>query len=139
MQADAFTGYNDLYEAKRKPAPILEAACWSHGRRKFFDLAKSGEAPIASEAVRRIDVLFEIKRSINGKTPERRLLVRLRLYVPGHRTDDHDCASHHSGQLFSWLGNPSYFHRNSLHATGPLTSDLHSPLGVRVRRSVYCF
>jgi len=44
MQADAFTGYNDLYEAKRKPAPILEAACWSHGRRKFFDLAKSGEA-----------------------------------------------------------------------------------------------
>ncbi|MGY3582874.1 hypothetical protein ACVIGB_008061 [Bradyrhizobium sp. USDA 4341] len=54
MQADAFDGYNQLYKAQRKPAPILEAACWSHGRRKFFDLAKSGEAPIASEAVRRI-------------------------------------------------------------------------------------
>ena len=40
MQADAFNGYNDLYKANRKPAPILEAACWSHGRRKFFDLAK---------------------------------------------------------------------------------------------------
>src|SRR5438105_3400499 len=45
MQADAFNGYNDLYRANRKPAPILEAACWSHGRRKFFDLAKTGEAP----------------------------------------------------------------------------------------------
>ncbi len=76
MQADAFDGYNQLYKAQRKPAPILEAACWSHGRRKFVDLVKQGEAPIASEAVRRIDVLFEIERSINGKTPEQWLAVR---------------------------------------------------------------
>src|SRR5260370_1949484 len=76
MQGESFDGYNPLYKAQRKPAPILEAACWSHGRRKFFDLAKSGEAPIASEAVRHIDVLFEIERTINGKTPEQRLAVR---------------------------------------------------------------
>ena len=76
MQADAFDGYNQLYKAQRKPAPILEAACWSHGRRKFFDLAKSGEAPIASEAVRRIDELFEIERAVNGQTPEQRLAAR---------------------------------------------------------------
>jgi transposase len=67
MQADAFNGYDDLYRGNRKPAPILEA---------FFDLAKSGEAPIASEAVRRIDVLFEIERTINGQPPEQRLAVR---------------------------------------------------------------
>ena len=60
----------------RKPAPILEAACWSHGRRKFFDLAKQGEAPIASEAVRRIDELFEIERASTAQTPEQRLAVR---------------------------------------------------------------
>jgi transposase len=54
----------------------FEAACWSHGRRKFVDLVKQGEAPIASEAVRRIDMLFEIERSINGKTPEQRLAAR---------------------------------------------------------------
>jgi len=76
MQADAFDGYNQLYKAQRKPAPILAAACWSHGRRKFVDLVKQAEAPIASEAVRRIDMLFEIERSINGKTPEQRLAVR---------------------------------------------------------------
>jgi transposase len=64
------------YKAQRKPAPILEAACWSHGRRKFVDLVKQGEAPIASEAVRRIDTLFEIERTINGKTPAQRLAVR---------------------------------------------------------------
>jgi transposase len=76
MQADAFAGFNQLYEARRQPAPIIEAACWSHARRKFFDLAKLTKAPIACEAVRRIDELFEIERSINGCTPEQRLVVR---------------------------------------------------------------
>ena len=76
MQADAFAGFNQLYEARRQPAPIVEAACWSHARRKFFDLAKLTKAPIASEAVRRIDELFEIERSINGCTPDNRLAAR---------------------------------------------------------------
>ena len=75
MQADAFSGYS-ADEARRRPAPIIEAACWSHGRRNFFDLAKLNKAPIAVEAVRRIDELFEIERTINGKTPEQRLAVR---------------------------------------------------------------
>jgi transposase len=82
MQADAFKGYNDLYRVNRKPAPILEAACWSHGRRKFFDLAKTGEAPIAAEAVRRIDELFAIERAINGKASEQRLAVRREKAAP---------------------------------------------------------
>jgi transposase len=76
MQADAFAGFNALYDAKRQPAPIIEAACWSHGRRKFFDLAKLAKAPIAIEAVRRIDELFEIERAINGMTLEQRVAVR---------------------------------------------------------------
>jgi transposase len=76
LQADAFSGYGALYEGRRKPAPIIEAACWSHGRRNFFDLAKLNKAPIAIEAVRRIDELFEIERTINGKTPEQRVAMR---------------------------------------------------------------
>src|SRR6202790_3458617 len=39
FQADAFGGYNKLYEAGRKPAPIVEAACWVHARRPFFIMA----------------------------------------------------------------------------------------------------
>jgi transposase len=76
MQADAFSGFNGLYDAKRKPAPIIEAACWSHGRRKFFDLATLSKSPIAAEAVRRIDKLFEIERTINGRTPAERVAAR---------------------------------------------------------------
>ena len=69
MQADAYAGFDRLYEAGRKPGPIIEAACWAHGRRKFFDLARLDKAPIAIEAVKRIDVLFAIEREINGLAP----------------------------------------------------------------------
>ncbi len=76
MQADAYAGYNGLYVEGRKPGMILEAACWAHGRRKFFELAELQKAPIAIEAVQRIDALFAIEREINGKTPDERRAVR---------------------------------------------------------------
>jgi len=76
MQADAYAGFNRLYEAGRKPAPIIEVACWAHARRKFFDLARISKAPIASEAVARINALFAIEREINGLAPQQRVGVR---------------------------------------------------------------
>jgi transposase len=76
MQADAYAGFHRLYEANRKPGPIIEAACWAHARRKFFDLARINKAPIAAEAVKRIDALFAIEREIYGMAPELRLRER---------------------------------------------------------------
>ena len=76
MQADAYAGFNRLYEADRKPAPIIAAACWAHARRKFFDLATISKAPIASEAIARIDALFAVEREINGLTPQQRVARR---------------------------------------------------------------
>ena len=76
MQADAYAGFNCLYEAGRKPGPIVEAMCWAHARRKFFDLARLNKAPIAIEAVERIDAVFAIERDINGKPPPERRRVR---------------------------------------------------------------
>jgi transposase len=82
MQADAYAGFSKLYEANRKPGPIIEAACWAHGRRKFFDLARLSKAPIAAEAVKRIDVLFAIEREINGLAPQERLCLRQERSAP---------------------------------------------------------
>ena len=76
MQADAYAGFNRLYAADREGGPIIEAACWAHARRKFFDLARINQAPIASEAVTRIDVLFAIEREISGLAPQQRVGVR---------------------------------------------------------------
>lgn len=76
LQADAYAGFNDLYDPARKPAPITEAACWSHGRRKLFVLADVAKAPLAIEAVRRIDVIFDVERGINGLAAEQRRAIR---------------------------------------------------------------
>jgi transposase len=77
-QADAYAGFNGLYVPARKPGPIIEAACWAHGRRKFYELAELRKAPLAIEAVRHIDELFAIEREINGLSPDQRLAVRQR-------------------------------------------------------------
>jgi len=96
MQADAYSGYGELYAAQRQPAPVLEAACWAHARRKFFVLADIAAgarrrargttpaviSPMALEAVRRIDALFEIERAINGQGADQRQAVRQELSVP---------------------------------------------------------
>ena len=76
MQADAYTGFKALYEQGRSPAPILEAGCWAHWRRMFYKLADLKKAPIAIEAVKRIDAVFTIERAISGTTPAARQTVR---------------------------------------------------------------
>jgi len=82
LQADAYAGFNDLYHLGRKPGPITEAGCWAHSRRKLFDLANLAKAPLAVEAVRRIDAIFDVERAINGLPAERRLAVRQRHAKP---------------------------------------------------------
>jgi transposase len=96
FQADAYGGYGKVYEPDRKPGPILEAACWVHARRPFFvmaDLAENARrkaqgrtsaviSPLALEAVRRIDALFEIERTINGQSAAERRTVRQEQSAP---------------------------------------------------------
>jgi transposase len=86
LQADAYSGFNKLFDPKREPGPITQALCWAHSRRKFFELAdiKSQArskkqvviSPMALEAVKRIDALFDIERAINGRSAEERLNIR---------------------------------------------------------------
>ena len=87
LQADAYGGYNGLYDPARPGGPVTSALCWSHARRGFFELADIAASarrgpsaapvsPIALEAVTRIDALFDIERAINGLSPEDRQRVR---------------------------------------------------------------
>lgn len=96
LQADAFAGYNQLYAADRQPKPVTSALCWAHGRRKFFVLAdiaanaakgRHGKSPppispLALEAVKRIDAVFDVEREINGKPPDERLAARREHVAP---------------------------------------------------------
>lgn len=94
LQADAYGGYNGVYDTARKPAPVLSALCWSHARRKFFELAdikattRKGRSvakeisPIALDAVKRIDAIFNAEREITGLSAASRLDARQRLVRP---------------------------------------------------------
>lgn len=77
LHADGYAGFAELYEsAEGKPANVTEVACWAHVRRKFFDVHKANGSPIAREALERIGALFEIERTIAGKSAEQRRAVR---------------------------------------------------------------
>ena len=92
LQADAYSGFNPLLDPKREAGPITPALCWAHSRRKFFELADLKKqarskkqlviSPMALEAVKRIDVLFDIERAINGRSAEERLKIRKEKSTP---------------------------------------------------------
>ena len=72
LQADAYAGFAALYESGR----IVEASCWAHARRKFYDLYVANASPIAAQAIRRIGALYTIEREIRGKKPSERAALR---------------------------------------------------------------
>jgi transposase len=75
LQADGYAGFNKLYET----GAIVEAACWAHVRRKFFELHQSHASPVAKEALERIAELYGIEKEIRGRSPvERRDARRAR-------------------------------------------------------------
>jgi len=96
FQADAYTGYQDLYDPGRQPGPLIEAACWAHARRPFFQMADVEAAarrkahneaggtlsPIAVDVVRRMDEIFAIERDLWGMPPDQRLAERQRSVRP---------------------------------------------------------
>jgi len=92
LQADAYSGFNALYEANRKPGPITAVGCWAHARRYLFELADVASkarnnssaviSPIAFVAVQKFDAIFALERGINGLSPKQRLAVRRRDIAP---------------------------------------------------------
>lgn len=78
LQADAYSGYDALY----REGKIVEAACWAHARRKFYDLYELDRSPLAEQALRRIAALYAIEHEIRGRPPEVRRSVRMERSAP---------------------------------------------------------
>src|SRR5499427_5132041 len=72
LQADAYAGFNQLYEDGR----IEEVACWAHVRRKFYDLEQAHASPLAGEALERIAALYAIEAEIRGRPADERRQIR---------------------------------------------------------------
>ena len=76
VQCDGYAAYKNIAVDARTGDAITLAFCWAHLRRQFFDIAKGGSAPIASEALDRIAALYAIEKTIRGKSAEERRTVR---------------------------------------------------------------
>ena len=72
VQVDGYAGYRAL--AQRNSVRL--AFCWSHVRRRFYELAAAGPAPIASEALERIAALYAVEKDIRGRNPDERRAAR---------------------------------------------------------------
>jgi len=72
LHADGYAGFNAIFEQNR----VVEAACWAHVRRKFFDVHASNGSPVAKEALDRIGGLYGIEAEARGKPPDERRLLR---------------------------------------------------------------
>jgi hypothetical protein len=69
---DGYAGYKVLAERNA----VSLAFCWAHVRRRFYELAQSGPAPIATEALARIAELYRIESDIRGHSAEERRSIR---------------------------------------------------------------
>ena len=77
VQCDGYAAYKQLAERQRRAGNAVTLAfCWAHWRRRFYEIAKSGPAPIASEALERIAALYAIEDKIRGQSAEERHAVR---------------------------------------------------------------
>jgi transposase len=92
LQTDGYGAYKTLADRNRQ---VTLAHCWSHLRRKFFDLAKGGSAPIATEALRRIGELYALEAEIRGQSADARAAARQQRSAPL----THDLKSWFEAQL----------------------------------------
>jgi transposase len=78
LHADGYAGFDKLY-APKTPAgdpALIEVACWSHARRKFYDVHQATASPIAFEALQQIAALFAIEAAARGQAPDHRVAAR---------------------------------------------------------------
>ncbi|TPK35960.1 IS66 family transposase [Mesorhizobium sp. B2-5-4] len=78
LQVDGYGGYRVLADK----SGVTLAFCWAHVRRRFYELAAAGPAPIASEALRRIAELYRIEDDIRGRSAEQRCAMRQEKSLP---------------------------------------------------------
>ena len=78
LHADAYSGYNQLYQSQdNMTAAITEAACWAHTRRKFYEVTVANDkANIAISVLEQISEIYKIEAEIKGLDPEVRLDYR---------------------------------------------------------------
>jgi transposase len=73
VRCDGYAAYNTTPRLTRRSRSL---SARDHLRRRFFDIAEGGHAPMASEALARIADLYAIEKTIRGRSTDERRAVR---------------------------------------------------------------
>ena len=76
LQVDGYSAYKDLASSRPPSAPLILSFCWTHLRRRFYEIAMGGNAPLADAALVQIAALYKMEESIRGQSAEARCNVR---------------------------------------------------------------
>ena len=89
LMVDDYGGYKALFATARVHPetqlllePCTELACWTHARRKFFDLFQASQSPVAQEALLRIGTLYVIEAEGRDMTTDQRQRLRAEKSLP---------------------------------------------------------
>ena len=72
LQTDDYGGYDALYRKEQ----VIEAGCWAHVRRHFYDVEQRGPSPVAQKALAWIAKLYAIEAEIKESPPDQKAQVR---------------------------------------------------------------
>ena len=118
LQVDGYGGYAAL--AKRR-SQVQLAFCWSHVRRKFYELAD--KSPVATEGLRRIALLYAVEAEVRGLPADKRRAVR--------NEDSRNIVP----TIFASISMPGCA-RSAPRASSPKPSAMRSPAGMASRASL---
>ncbi|MER8747507.1 IS66 family transposase [Mesorhizobium sp. M1004] len=76
LQVDGYAAYNRLARSDRGNDGVMLAACWSHVRRKFYELHAAGSSVIASQTVAQMAPLWAAEEAVRGQDPAVRITAR---------------------------------------------------------------
>jgi len=69
LQVDGYAAYNKLARPDRGNDSITLAGCWSHCRRKFYELHVAGSSEVATATVERMAKLWQVEKAVRGQSP----------------------------------------------------------------------
>ncbi len=76
LQVDGHGAYNKLARSAGGNDGVILAGCWSHSRRKFYELYASDSSRIATETVELMAKLWEVEAAARGQSPDVRVAAR---------------------------------------------------------------
>ncbi|MET4790627.1 hypothetical protein ABIF64_002805 [Bradyrhizobium japonicum] len=76
LQVDGYAAYNKLARSDRGDDGITLAGCWSHSRRKFYELHVAGSSEVATATLERMAKLWQVEKTVRGQSPDARVAAR---------------------------------------------------------------